>query len=131
MFDGAIAAFGHLEIAANTNHRLGSWIMPDPSAPVSFDRDQAILLASRLFAAFLLFWVIEDITELPREIFTVMHYSREASRMGIGFFLALRSTYLLSDYVLYLLANILHIALWLLGAGWFYRCGPRIRKFFT
>jgi hypothetical protein len=33
--------------------------------------------------------------------------------------------------MMYLLANILRIALWLLAAGWFYRCGPRIRNFFA
>ena len=46
--------------------------------PDVLDRDQAILLASRVFAAFLLFWVVEDITELPREVFAVIHYFRES-----------------------------------------------------
>jgi len=42
-----------------------------------------------------------------------------------------RSSYLLGDYMMYLLANILRIALWLLAAGWFYRRDPRIRNFFA
>jgi hypothetical protein len=105
--------------------------MPDPNASQSIGRDQAILLASRFFAAFLLFWVVEDITELPRELFSVMHYFRESNQTGISLVQALRSSYLLSDYMMYLLANILRIALWLLGAGWFYRCGPSIRSFFA
>jgi hypothetical protein len=43
----------------------------------------------------------------------------------------LRSSYLVGDYMMYLLANILRIAMWLLAAGWSYRCGPRIRGFFA
>jgi hypothetical protein len=105
--------------------------MSDPSASQSIDRDQAILLASRLFAAFLLFWVVDDITELPRELFAVLHYHYESTQMGMSLFQELRLSYLFSDYMMYLLANILRIALWLLAAGWFYRCGPRIRRFFA
>jgi hypothetical protein len=105
--------------------------MPPPNDSAYIERGQAILLASRVFAAFLLFWVVEDITELPRELFSVMHYIRESSRSGMSAVQALHSSYLLSDYMMYLLGNILHIALWLLAAGWFYRCGPRIRNFFA
>ncbi len=105
--------------------------MNNPDASPSIDRDQAILLASRLSAAFLLFWVVEDITELPREIFTVMHYFHESAQAEVSLTQALRSSYFLGDYMMYLLANILRIALWLLAAGWFYRCGPRIRRFFA
>jgi len=105
--------------------------MADQDVSLKIDRDQAILIASRVFAAFLLFWVVEDITELPRELFTVIHYLRETTQAGISLFEALRSSYLLGLYIMYLLANLLRIALWLLAAGWFYRCDPRIRNFFT
>jgi hypothetical protein len=105
--------------------------MQDSDTSTAIDRDQAILLASRLFAAFLLFWVVEDITELPRELFSLTHYLRGATGAGMSLVQALLSSYLVSDYMLYLLGNILRIALWLLAAGWFYRCGPRIRNFFA
>ena len=105
--------------------------MPDSNTSQSIDRDQAILLASRLFAAFLLFWVVEDTIELPRQLFAVMHYYHESYLAKISLFQALRFSYLFSDYMMYLLANILRIALWLLAAGWFYRCGPRIQRFFA
>jgi hypothetical protein len=105
--------------------------MPDSSPSSSIDRDQAILLASRVFAAYLLFWVVADITELPRELFSLTHYLREPTRAGMSLLQVLRSSYLVSDYMMYLLGNILRIALWLLAAGWFYRCGPRIRNFFA
>jgi hypothetical protein len=105
--------------------------MPDSNISTSIDRDQAVLLASRLFAAFLLFWVVEDISELPRELFSVLHYFRETNQAGMGLIQSLHFSYLFGDYMMYLLANILRIALWLLAAGWFYRCGPRIRSFFA
>ena len=105
--------------------------MPDPNPSSSIDRDQAILLASRVFAAFLLFWVVEDITELPRELFSLTHYLHQSTQMGMSLVQALRSSYLVSEYMMYLLGNILHIAIWLLAAGWFYSCGPRIRNFFA
>lgn len=105
--------------------------MPDSNASPGIDRDQAILLASRVFAAFFLFWVVDDIIELPRELFSVMHYLRESMRAGIGLFQALSTSYLVGLYVMYLLTNILRIALWFLAAGWFYRCGPRIWRFFA
>ena len=101
--------------------------MPDPSASQSIDRDQAVLLASRIFAAFLLFWVVEDIIELPRELFSVMHYFPP----GMSLLSGLHSSYLVSLYMMYLLSNILRIALWLLAAKWFYRCDPRIQRFFA
>ena len=105
--------------------------MPESNFSSGIDRDEAVLLASRLFAAFLLFWVVEDITELPRELFSFIHYLHESTRSGLTVVQALRSIYLVSDYMMYLLGNILRIAMWLLAAGWFYRCGPRIRTFFA
>ena len=101
--------------------------MTDPSASQSFDRDQAVLLGSRIFAAFLLFWVVEDVIELPHELFSVMHYFPP----GMSLLSGLHSSYLVGLYMMYLLSNILRIALWLLAAGWFYRCDPRIRRFFA
>ena len=105
--------------------------MPDSNASPGIGLDQAILLASQVFAAFLLFWVVEDITELPRELFSVLHYFHESNRSGMSLLQSLHSSYLFGDYMMYLLSNILRTALWLLAAGWFYRCGPRIRSFFA
>jgi hypothetical protein len=105
--------------------------MSDANVSPAVDRDQLILVVSRLFSAFFLFWVVDDIIELPRELFSVMHYFRESAQAGVSFFWVLRSSYTCGLYVMYLLANVLRIALWLLAAGWFYRCGPRIKEFFT
>ncbi len=102
----------------------------NPDVSTSITREQAVVIASRLFAAYLLFWVVADLIELPREIQSVAHYINEPSVMGMSFAHALQASYLLRTYMLYVLANILRIVLWLVGAGWFYRCEPRIRKFF-
>lgn len=105
--------------------------MSDPDSPTSLTREQAVLIVSRLFVAFLLLWIVDDITLLPREILPVAHYMHETgSVLGANTSLP-QTTYLLRTYFLELLANILRIALWLLAAGWFYRCGPRIRNFFA
>jgi len=42
-----------------------------------------------------------------------------------------QTSYFLRGDVLDLLNTFLHIALWLLIAGWFYRCGPRVQRFFA
>jgi hypothetical protein len=41
------------------------------------------------------------------------------------------NSYYLRYYMEDMLADILRITLWLLAAGWFYRCGPRIQRFFV
>ena len=106
--------------------------MQEPSLPVPTEHlttRQAILIASRLFAVYLLFWVVVDITELPREIHSVVSYARTGTALGFSLLGGLHQSYLFRTYVFYLLGNILRISLWLMIAGWFYRCGPRIQNF--
>ena len=103
--------------------------MPDSDASPSLTREQAILIASRLFAAYLLFWVIVDLTYLPREVLSVVHYMKTtASVLGTNTNMPL-SSYTLRVDMLVLIENLLHIVLWIMAAGWFYRCGPRIQQF--
>ena len=104
--------------------------MPDPNASSSTGRDQAILIASRLFAAYLLFWFLFDLTLLPHQLFHVVHYLKESRVVGLSVAIAKDDSYLLRSYVLEMLGNILRIVLLLMAAGWFYRCGPRIQRFF-
>jgi hypothetical protein len=105
--------------------------MSEPEPSPCLTHEQAILIASRLFVAYLLFWVIDDITLLPREILPVTHYMKATgSVLGTNTSLP-QTSYLLRSYILDFLNNILHIALWLMAAGWFYRCAPRIRSFFA
>ena len=104
--------------------------MPEPNTSSSTGPDRAILIASRLFAAYLLFWFLFDLTILPGQIFSAAHYLNKSQNAGLSVALAKDETYLLREYVLVLLANVLRMALLLMAAGWFYRCGPRIQRFF-
>ena len=102
-----------------------------PIPPPSLTREQAILIATRIVVAYLLFWVIDDITLLPHELLSVAHYMKATgSVLGTNTSMPL-SSYTLRYYILDLLSNILRMTLWIMAAGWFYRCGPRIQAFFA
>jgi hypothetical protein len=104
--------------------------MPDLHDSTSIGLDQAIRLASRVFAAYLLLWALFDLISLPNEFFSAVHYLKESRAAGSSVARVMSASYLFRSYVLSILANILRIALLLMAAGWFYRCGPRIRRFF-
>ena len=105
--------------------------MPDPNTSPSITREHAILIASRIIAAYLLLWVIDDLTLLPRVLISVAHYMRQTgSVLGTNTSLS-ETSYLLHYYIQELLGIVLRMTLWLMAAGWFYRCGPRIRNFFA
>jgi hypothetical protein len=104
--------------------------MPDPDASPSITRDQAVLIASRLFAAYLLFWAVSDLLAVPHEFLTISHELRGPSSLGYSALSAFNASYYARTFILNLLENLLHITLWLMAAGWFYRCGPKISNFF-
>jgi hypothetical protein len=91
---------------------------------------QLIRIASRLFAAFLLFWVVVDIIALPREVLSLTHELHNAVFAGSPWS-AFAASHYVRYYILEVISNVLCIALWLMGAGWFYRCDPRIQRFFS
>ncbi len=108
--------------------------MSDPTAQdgsLHLTREQAVLIASRLFACYLLFWAASDITALPREILTISHELRGPSSIGYSTLSAFKASYYARTFILNFLENLLRIALLLMAAGWFYRCGPKIYSFFT
>ena len=65
-----------------------------------------------------------------RRTLSVAHYLNKSQNAGLSVALAKDETYLLREYVLVLLANVLRMVALLMAAGWFYRCGPRIQRFF-
>lgn len=101
--------------------------MPDPATPdASPTRLQLIRIASRLFALYLLCLAANDLTLVPREVLAIAHEA------GVGaVWTAFSASYYFRYAVLELSANFFRIALWILGAGWFYRCGPSIQRFFN
>jgi hypothetical protein len=102
-----------------------------PEAALSLTREQAVLIASRLFAAYLLFWVITDTIVLPRQIIDVVHTLNQSTAMGRSMLSAINAPSTMRLYIIYLTENVLRITLSLMAAGWFYRCTPRIRNFFA
>jgi hypothetical protein len=105
--------------------------MPDPNNSPNITVDQAILIASRIIAAYLILWAIDDLTLLPRVFISVAHYMHKTgSVLGTNTSLP-ETSYLLHYYIQELLGIVLRMTLWLMAAGWFYRCGPPIQNFFT
>ena len=92
--------------------------MSDPAAlngPPNVPLAQVIRIASRLIAAYLLLWALDDLTALPREVLGVAHYLHAAYSAGLSRTGALDASYLLRTYILDLAANTLRIALWLMA----------------
>jgi hypothetical protein len=88
---------------------------------------QIIRVVSRLFAAYMLFWAADELSILPRYILGFTRYFNAGPDLS-----NLSSTpYLLRSYGFDASSAALKIALLLLAAGWFYRCGPRIQRFFA
>ena len=108
--------------------------MQEPALPAPISEHlttrSAVLIASRLFTVYLLFWVVVDAIGIPSEILAIVHYAREGTNQGFSIISTFHLSYYLRLEILYLLANTLKAALWLIMAGWFYRCGPRIQNFF-
>lgn len=105
--------------------------MSDSNSSPSVTREQATLIASRIIAAILLLWFIGDLTYLPHELISVAHYMRKTgSVLGTNTSLPETSNFL-HAYIQQLLGTVLRMTLWGMAAGWFYRCGPRIRNFFA
>jgi hypothetical protein len=89
--------------------------------------EQGIRIATRTFAAYLLVWAVADTMYLPREFMSVTHEFRGSESV----FSAFKGSYFARLYIMYLAENVLRIALLLMAAAWFYRCTPRIHRFFT
>jgi hypothetical protein len=108
--------------------------MSDPTAQdgsLHLTREQATLIATRALTAYILLWVFDDLTLLPHQLLSVAHYMKETgSVLGANTRMPI-TRYTLRFYILDLLGSSLRIAVLLMAAGWFYRCGPRIRRFFA
>jgi hypothetical protein len=85
---------------------------------------QAVVLASRVVCVILIFWVVVNLVDLPTDIFALHRYWKA---LGAGS----DERYAVRYYSLLIDATVLRTALELFFAGVFYRCGPRISRFFT
>ena len=87
---------------------------------------QAFRLCTRCVVLYLLFWVLVDTIELPREIMSVAHYW-SVLRVGLD---SPSSAYFLRIDLFYLAANVFKICLWLCLATIFYKPGVKVQAFF-
>jgi hypothetical protein len=88
---------------------------------------QAVVLASRVLCVYLLFWVVNNLIDLPSDVLS-LHQRLSALTAGSLFSY---DKYLFRYYSLRLEALILKTALELFFAGVLYRCGPRVIQFLT
>jgi hypothetical protein len=85
------------------------------------------LVASRALAVYLVVWAISDAISLPRNVMHLVYEVRQmqAVKTEPGAHLEL---YLLRTSILQLLESVLRISLWLAGALWLARFGPKVQQ---
>lgn len=100
-------------------------------------KKDAVLLVSRALALYLLFWSVTDILLLPGELNSILHHLRDlrepvaaGNTSGAETYFHHVHDYQLRYYLFSFSANVARIVAWIMAAGWFYRCGPRVQHFF-
>lgn len=83
------------------------------------------MIASRLAAVYFFAWAVSDLIYLLKDVYTVHFFIGWAAHTGSTY-----DAYLRSDEVQMLCSRVIHITLALLVAGWAYRCGPGVTRFF-
>jgi hypothetical protein len=101
----------------------------------SISKKDAVVLLTRLISLYLIFWAITDALALPLELNSFLHYLHEHVELPASVLAgenpaSATASYWMRHYFLEVIQNVLRIVLWLFIAGWFYRCGRRIQKFF-
>ena len=86
--------------------------------------EKNVVLVARAVALYLLCWIGGDLTYLPNRIYGLYHYVR-SEHVSTG------QQYLQNTYVLEVGFALIRVLGLFLVAGWLYRCGPRVRAFFT
>jgi len=84
--------------------------------------NDGVKIASRVAALYLIFWVISDAIDLPQEVMSLRHTLPDSIYPQGGYFIR--------QALMLVARTVLKIALWLMAAIWFYKCGPGIQKFF-
>ena len=84
---------------------------------------QAVTIASRALAVYMLFWFLSDLTYLPSHLFSLWHHES-----GLGS--ALATTYWRDSERLSLAFLMLRMVLLFFAVQWFYRSGPAVHEYF-
>lgn len=87
---------------------------------------QLIRIISRAIAVFFLYWAFVSLIALPRDLLALVHYTLPIGRPSTP-----TGTYWTMTYIADLLGGLIRIVALCIAAGWFYRCGPRIQRFFS
>jgi hypothetical protein len=87
---------------------------------------QATLLAGRVLCVFFLFYAILNLTELPSYMMGVLHYHAQGDGLSTGTYYS----YWTSKYIGWIGGSLLKATVEIWIAGIFYRCGPRVSRFF-
>jgi hypothetical protein len=99
---------------------------PTPAAPAT--HLQLIRVASRLFAAFLLFWVFLEVSRLPNQVLNLVQNMHRAAGNNWASFAASSGVHYM---ILGITVDIVIVVVLLVAARWFYRCDPRVQRFFS
>ncbi len=89
-------------------------------------RRQGVLIASRVVCILCLFYSVSNLLALPDYLAGLMHYRAGSRGPTSGTYY----TYWTSKYVGYVGGSLLRAVTELWLAGVFYRCGPRMSRFF-
>jgi hypothetical protein len=93
------------------------------SAPLT--KQNAVIIASRVVSIYFFAWAISDLLYLVRDIYSVHFFIVWAAHTGSPY-----DSYLRSEQIQYLCLHIIHTGLAFLVAGWAYRCGPGVTRYF-
>lgn len=85
-------------------------------------RNDAVLIASRVVALYLVCWALDSTTYLPTRVLSLSHYMNQNSVL-VG------ASYLSRYYLYELISACVRIVLLAAAAWWFYECGPRVQAF--
>ena len=99
---------------------------PAPTAPAT--HLQLIRVASRLFAAFLLFWVFLEVSRLPNQMLNLVQNMHLAAGNNWASFATASGVHYM---ILGIGVDIVIIVVLVMAARWFYRCDPRVQRFFS
>lgn len=86
-------------------------------------RKELVFVVSRTFALLLFTWAFAEISYLPERLFSLTHHIGQASVLA-------RYDYWSSYYLVVTSFLVVRVLAFLLAAGSFWRCGPRVQALF-
>jgi hypothetical protein len=82
-----------------------------------------VTVVSRTLSIYFLAWLLYDLTYLPSQLFSFLRYE-------IGLNTSVGTGYWRNYYLISLCFLVLRMVALFFAVQWFYRCGPRIQRYF-